>query len=138
MTIGDASVPLHRAVVAKLKADGGVMAIVGDRVYDDPPPSPVKPYITLGPMDVIPEVAQEYEGSETSMQVDAWVAGPGGNGARQLGRAIRAALHEANLTLTEDQRLISLTVEMTRYLEEPDGVSKHVAVTLSALTEPSA
>ena len=137
MSFGDPSVSLHRAIIAGLKADAGMIAIVGDRVYEDPPATPVKPYVTTGPMDVVPEVADEYEGSTTTFQVDGWAEGPGGNSMRQLGRAIRTALHEVQLTLTENQRLVSLTVEMTRYMKEPDGITRHVVVTGTALTEPS-
>lgn len=138
MSVGDASVSIHRAIIARLLAHAGVAGIVGARVYEDPPAGVAKPYITTGPMDVLTEVAEEYEGSTTTFQIDGWAEGPGGHTMRLLGREIRAALHENNLVLVEDQRLVSLTIEQTRYLREPDGITRHVAVTGTALTEPSA
>lgn len=138
MTTADASLPLQKAVVAALKNAVAVSALVATRIYDTPPPTPAKPYVSMGPFDIITELADEYEGSETSIQVDAWSAGPSTVEIKQIGRAIRATLHNATLTLDENQRLVSLTVEQIRYLREPDGLTQHAAVTVRALTEPSA
>lgn len=135
MTVADASLPLQKAIVAALKAASTPAA---GRVFDAISPSAAKPYISLGPFDVLTEQADEYEGSETTIQIDAWSAGPGSVEVKQLGRAIRAALHNATLTLEENQRLVSLTVEQIRYLRDPDGITQHAAVTVRALTEPSA
>lgn len=138
MTTADASLPLQKAIVAALKGAGAVSAIVAARVYDTPPTVPTKPYLSMGPFDVLTDEADEYEGSETTLQVDAWSGGPGSVEVKQLGRAIRATLHQAVLTLDENQRLVALTVEQIRYLREPDGLTQHAAVTVRALTEPSA
>ncbi len=138
MSDGDATLPLQKAIVAALRGDMPVAALVGTKVYDNVPTAPVKPYISIGPIDVLTEVADEYEGSETTIQIDGWSAGPKSVEVKQLGRAIRTALHEQNLELAEDQRLVSLIVEQIRYLPEPDGISQHVAVSVRALTEPSA
>lgn len=39
---------LLAALHAALAADEGVGALVGARIYDDPPPERVFPYVTLG------------------------------------------------------------------------------------------
>jgi len=137
MTFADASLPLQKAIVAALKADPAVAAIVAARVYDVPPAAPVKPYISLGPFDVLTEVASNYEGSDTSIQIDGWSAGQGSVEVKQLARAIREALHEKEFTLDEDQRLVALTIDQTRYLRELDGITQHAAVTARARTEPA-
>lgn len=138
MSDGDATLPLQKAIVAALKEATPVSALVGAKVYDNVPKSPEKPYVSIGPVDVLTEVADEYEGSDISFQIDGWSAGPKSVEVKQLGRAIRTALHEQSLELDENQRLVSLIVEQVRYLPEPDGISQHVAVTVRALTEPSA
>lgn len=138
MSDGDATLPLQKAIVAALKGSSAVAGIIGAKVYDNVPKSPEKPYISIGPIDVGTDVADEYEGSDTAFQIDGWSAGPKSVEVKQLGRAIRTALHEQALTLDEDQRLVSLTVDQVRYLPEPDGISQHVAVSVRALTEPSA
>jgi hypothetical protein len=134
MTTADASLPLTKAINDALKAAG----VAGGRVYDGAPASPQKPYTTIGPMDVLTEAADEYEGSDTTLQVDAWSAGPGSVEIKQIGRLIRATLHEATLTLEEHQRLVSLTVDQIRYLREPDGITQHAAISVRARTEPTA
>ena len=137
MSFGDASLPLQKAIVDALKADAAVAALVGARVYDVPPPAPEKPYISLGPFDALTEVAAEYEGSETTMQIDGWAAGQGSVEIKQLGRAIRAALHEKDFALEDNQRLVALVIDQLRYLREPDGITQHVAATARARTEPA-
>lgn len=136
--MSDATLPLRKAIIAALKADAGVTALVGTRIYDVAPTGPVKPYITFGPVDVVTEVASEYEGSETSLQLDAWSAGPSSEESNRIGRAVRGALHEKELILSDNQRLVSLTVESVRYLRDNDGIAQHAVVTMQALTEPSA
>lgn len=134
MTVADASLPLQKAIVAALKTAG----IASARVYDVPPATPTKPYVSMGPVDVLTEEADEYEGSDTSIQIDAWSAGPGSVEIKQVGRAIRAALHEQELSLEENQRTVSLTIDQVRYLREPDGITWHAAITARARTEPTA
>jgi hypothetical protein len=45
---GVSSLDLQKAVVARLKADAGVTALVGQRIYDRVPPDAVFPYVSLG------------------------------------------------------------------------------------------
>lgn len=139
MSAADASLPLQKAILAALKADPTVNGLVGGRIYDNVPATATMPYISFGPFDVLTEEADEYEGSDTSLQIDAWSGGGATVGSvqvKQIGRAIRDVLHEANLTLDEDQRLVALTVDVIRYLRELDGITQHAAVTVRARTEP--
>lgn len=136
--MSDASLPLQKAIVAALKAHAGLTALVGGRVYDGVPRSAAKPYVSYGPSDVLTEEADEYEGFDESLQIDAWSAGPGRVEIKKIGRAIHDALHETALSLDESQRLVALTVEQVRYLTEPDGLTQHAAVAVRARTEPTA
>lgn len=137
MTVADASLSLQKAIVAYLKADPVVVSLVGDRIYDAVPAGAAKPYISMGPFDVLTVSAEDYEGSEVTIQVDGWSEGPASVTIKRLGRAIRSALHEAQLVLDEDQRLAFIVVDIIRYMREPDGVTHHAAVTVRARTEPS-
>ena len=97
---------------------------------------------SLGPFDVTPEVADEYEGGDITFQIDGWSRGSGALVASieimQIGRLIHGALHEQTLTLDEDQRMVALTVEQVRYSRDPDGITEHAIVTVRARTEPTA
>jgi hypothetical protein len=137
--MSDASLALQKAIVAKLKADAGVAAIVGARVYDGVPATPEKPYIKYGRSDLAPELADGYLGFDESIQIDAWSAGPSQVQAKQIGSAIRSALHNAVLTLENGQRLVSLEVSGTNgVIPEPDGITQHTVVTVLARTEQTA
>lgn len=45
---------VQEALVARLRADAGVVALVGARVYDEPPEAVAFPYIRLGTVDLAP------------------------------------------------------------------------------------
>jgi len=49
--------PLHKAIVAALKADAAVIARFGDRVYDTPPKEPVTPWVRIGEILEVRELA---------------------------------------------------------------------------------
>lgn len=138
----DASLPLQKAVVAVLKSDAALQTLIGTgasaRVFDNVPTTAAKPYISLGPTQLNAEIAAEYEGSEERFQVDAWSAGPGKVEVKRIGRAIHTALNGVPLTLDENQRLVLIEIEQTRYLTEPDGITQHAALIFVAHTEPSA
>ena len=50
MSVSDASLELQKAIVAALKADAGVDALVGTRIYDAVPMNATKPYVELWPV----------------------------------------------------------------------------------------
>nr|MBA3570571.1 DUF3168 domain-containing protein [Pyrinomonadaceae bacterium] len=50
--MSDASLELQKAIVAALRSAAGVTAIVGQRIYDQPPASPAFPYTSIGPGQV--------------------------------------------------------------------------------------
>ena len=129
----DASLPLHKAILTALKA----VPVASGRVYDGVPVSPAFPYVSLGPFDALTEEADEYEGSDTTIQIDAWSRTPGSVEIKQIGRQIRETLHEAALSLDENQRLVAMTVDQVRYTRDPDGLTHHAIVTVRARTEPT-
>jgi hypothetical protein len=131
----DPSLELQKAIVAALKADPAVNAIVAGRVYDGVPANAVKPYVSFGPFQLLPEHADCLNGGEAIIQLDGWAAGPSTVQVKQLGAAIANALDFAPLALDLPQQLVELTVEQTQYLRDPDGITAHAVVTLHAFTE---
>ena len=136
MPIADSSLPLQKAVVAALKADAGVAALVNGRVYDSVPNNAVKPYVSMGPFQVLPEDADCSEGVAVIMQVDAWASGPDSVQVKRLGAAIAKVLHQAELALDEGQRLVLMAIETIQYLRDPDNITAHGVITVRSLTEP--
>lgn len=133
----DPSLAMQAALVARLKAVGAVTSIVGQRVYDAVPTDAVKPYVNLAQPQVIPDKATCVDGSEVSYPVHGWTTGPQSVAIKQLGKAVVDALDEYDLTVT-GHRVVVFELEQLRYLDDPDGITKHFVAVFRALTEPSA
>ncbi len=136
MSVADSALELQKAIVATLKADAAVNAIIAGRIYDAVPQNAALPYVSLGPFDLVPEVGDCIDGATMFIQLDGWAAGPDTVQVKRLGAAIAAALDEATLTLDAPQRLVEMTLERTQYLRDPDGITAHAAMTIRAATEP--
>jgi hypothetical protein len=137
--MSDGALPLQKALVARLKADAAVSAIVGGRVYDVVPANATLPYLSFGPFQQVPVRADQYRGYVTSVQIDGWSAGQnlGSVQAKRLVAAVEDALDQAELSLDENQRLVLLQIEAVRVLTDVDGIKQHAIITLSAHTEPT-
>ena len=98
--MSDPSLELQSAIVTKLKADSGVMAIVGARVYDEVPAGATFPYISLGDSQVLPDKAECIDGTEVYFTVDGWTRDKTFPMVKQLSKAIVAALDDQPLTVT--------------------------------------
>lgn len=133
----DAVLPLQKAVKVAL-ANAAAVAAITPRFFDPPLKDAQKPYFSPGPIQLLTENAQDYAGGDVSFQLDAWSSDATAVEIKRLGRAAHDALNGAELTLEDDQRLVNLTVDQTRYLRAPDGVTWHMAMILRARTEPSA
>ena len=137
MPFVDPSLPLQKALVAKLTADPTITSMAGARVYDAVPMNATRPYVSFGPFQLLPEHGDCLDGGEAFIQLDAWCNGPDTVECKRLGTAIATCLDEAALTL-DDNRLVLLEIEQTQYLRDPDGITAHCVVSLRALTDPIA
>jgi len=135
--IADSSLPLQKAIVARLKADATVSAMINGRIYDAVPVSAAKPYVSFGAFQVLPEEADCSEGVSVVIQLDGWAAGPDTVEVKRLGAAIARSLRWAEMPLDEDQRLVIMNIEEVSYLRDPDGITTHAIVTVRAQTEPT-
>lgn len=134
--IVDPTLPMQNAFVLALKADSDVAALVGTRVYDLPPPTPVKPYVTVGDVQVLPDRADCIDGVELSVTLHLWSQTATSIQVKQLGKAVIEALDVAELGVT-GHRLVLLELEQAQYLRDPDGITQHGVVVFRALTEPT-
>jgi hypothetical protein len=132
----DASLPVQRAIRDRLIADATVNGLVVGQIFDGVPLKAVKPYLSFGPSDMLPDVADCLEGGEITLQIDGWAQGPDTVQAKRLGAAVSRSLHWAEMPLDEEQRLLVMQVEQVQYLRDPDGITAHAVITVRALTEP--
>lgn len=136
----DPTLELQKAIFETLHDSTAVQALIGDvsppRIYDKVSPTAVKPYISLGQPQVLPDKADCIDGAEVSFQVDGWAEGPQSVAIKRLGAAISGALDGVEFVLP-NHRTVLCELEQMQYLDDEDGFTKHVAVTLRILTEPT-
>jgi hypothetical protein len=137
MSYADPSLQLQKAIVAALKADAGVNAIIGGRIYDAVPGGAVKPYVSFGAFQLLPEHGDCLDGGEAIVTLDGWASGPDTVQVKQLGTAIAKALDMAPIALETGQRLVEMSIEQTQYMRDPDGLTAHAVITVHAWTEPA-
>lgn len=132
----DPSLPLQDALVAALRADGALPAVVGGRVFDQAPANPIFPYVTLGDGQVLPDKAECIDGVEIFLQVDVWSRKVGYAEAKQIAAAAIAALDDQALTVAGFNVTV-FELSSVQYLRDPDGLTRHAAITFRGLLESS-
>lgn len=127
---------LQKAIYGALVADTGVVAALGGaRIYDDVPRGAVFPYVTFGPVTTRDWSTGTEQGAEHTLTLRAWSKNGGAREVHLVLDAVRAALHEAALTLT-GHRLVSLRHEMSDAAREGDGETWQGIARFRAVTEP--
>lgn len=107
----------------------------GVRLYDMAPPDAAFPFASFGPFDAVDDGAQDLEAQQITVQMDVWTSDQGRLApCRVLVGQLRALLHEATGTL-EDGALVQMRVEQTRTKLDPDGVTGHGVLVVTADVE---
>jgi hypothetical protein len=91
---------LQAALVARLRADAGVSALVAARVYDEPPDGAALPLVRVGTLDVAPERMDGCTDEAIIFSIEAHSRPIAGRvEASRIAHAIRVALDEVSLTV---------------------------------------
>lgn len=135
--MNDPSLELQDALIVVLRGNTPLAAIVGARSYDSVPPDANKPYVNLGQPQVLPDQADCVDGAETFFPIHGWATGPQSVVIKQLGKAIAGAVDGVELAL-QGHRTVLCEVDQIQYLDDPDVDTKHVVVSVRALTESTA
>lgn len=132
-----ASFALQAAIFAALSADSGLAALAGTppRLYDDVPPRPSYPYVTLGQSSERDWSADSDPGAEHVLTLHVWSKAAGRKEALAIAAAIHSVLQDAPLSLA-GHRLINLRHEISEARRDPDGETIHGLVRFRAVTEP--
>jgi hypothetical protein len=136
----DPATEIIQKVIAALRADTAVAAIVGTKVLDRPPhkdndPSVTSPYISFGPHDTTTDELYDcLDLVDLNFQIDAWSWGGTGAYSRaivsDIASAVRKALHRRNIVLASGSTA-ELLHRQTRFLRDPDGTN-HAALTFES------
>lgn len=139
--MGSVVLELQGAIVALLKADSGVANIVGNRVYDHVPRNPVTetvtaqfPFVGFASSDERSDVIDCIDAIDLSLDIDCWSREPGFPEVRRLAHAVRAVLHDADISLSENG-LALIQHRQTRTFRDPDGLTSHAVLTFEAALE---
>lgn len=121
----DASLPLQAAVVAALKEDPGLAALIGERVYDRVPAKPVAPYVTIGDAQIVDDSSACLSLAEYSLQVDVWSEAVGYPEVKEIG-AIAARVLDAALPM--DGFAVVIHRVGVRYVRERDNLTSRAII----------
>lgn len=137
----DASYELQVAIVGRLKGFQALADLIGNRVYDEVPRDSAGkalvanfPYVSFGPDQALPDNFECITGSEIFIQIDAWSRAVGFAEVKKIANAVRLALHNQELSLTENA-LVSFEFDGRRVFRDPDGKTSQAAITFRAVVE---
>lgn len=130
---------LQAAIVAALTDSDDLTAIIGTRIYQDAPPGNWPgPYVTIGEGQVLDASDECLDAVDVVAVIHAWSRKPPGFiEVKRMAWAIKSALHNATLTL-ENNTCFSIMLESAITMRDPDGVTKHAALSFRARIEPAA
>lgn len=121
-------------------ADLEIVAIVGDRVYDDPPANPATPWVRIGETFSMREDATCVDVAYTDLTIHVWsvIGGKAANSA--LCDRIGRALHETSLSDfpaidPSGEIVVELEHRSNQTFTDQDGRTQHGVVTVRAITE---
>ncbi|MEH6522572.1 DUF3168 domain-containing protein [Sulfitobacter sp.] len=127
---------LQAALIAALKADGGISALVGVRIYDEPPQNALRPYISIGGIELRPLRSDCGRAATVTFGIEAH-SRPDTSGrgeATECAEAIVSALDQAPL------EVVGFTVIQMHWLTQSverdvDGKSYTAIATFSTILD---
>ena len=127
---------LQKALVSALKADAGISALVGARVYDQPPQSATRPFVRIGGIEPRPLRTDGKAAASLTFGIEAH-SRPVTSGrveATRCAEAIASALDGADLTVT-GYEAVFVDWQTQTVAQDSDGQSYTAIVAFSALLD---
>jgi len=84
---------LQKAVVDILMGDSTLMAMVGDRVYQDVPDGALYPYIVIGDSQDSDDSVQCLDASEIFFDIHVWTEEPGYKEVKKISARVKRLIH---------------------------------------------
>lgn len=125
---------LTAAIVPLLKADSGLAALIGGRVYDAVPQDAPFPYVALGSAWETQDDADCLVALEIGFRINVWSRAVGFPEARGIAHRVRAVLHQAEIDLREGA-LAMMEHRRTDMVRAPDGLTSQAAIEFAAVIE---
>ena len=132
--MSEAALALQAAMLACLRADEAVTAVVGDRIFDAAPRNAAFPYLAFGPARASDWSTGTESGTEQLLTLHVWSKAKGRREVLAVMEAIRARLADAALTL-DDHHLVNLRLEFAEARYDDDLSVHHGLLRFRAVTE---
>lgn len=133
------ALPLQSALVAALRADADISALVAGRIYDEPPDTPVRPFLRVGNIEPAPLRTTCGRGERIVFSVEAYsrpASSVGRTEATRLAAAVVEALDEKRGALAiAGATVIDLTWSGQTVEREGDGKSYSAIIVFDALID---
>ena len=126
---------LQKALIAHLRGDAAVQALLGEpvRIWDQPPAEPGFPHLLIGRSESRP-VGADGCGIEHTLSLNCVSRFGGTEEARAICAAVRSRLHEAALE-ADGVRTISLRVTFADVFRTGDLRRTYAVIRVRAVTE---
>lgn len=133
--MADRSLELAAAVYATLAGNAALTAVLGGtgRIHDHVQPGSPLPYVTIGDGQAADYGGSDVDAQEHTLTIDCWSETPSSLELRRIMAAVRAALHDADLTLSAG-RCANIRQESSQTLRDPDGITHHGVLRFRAVT----
>lgn len=126
---------LQKALVARLKAEIGVTALVSGRVYDEPPQAVTRPFIRIGGIEVVPLRADCVSAATVTFGIEAHSRPVAGRvEATRCIEAVVAALDGFALSVT-GYTTVTLRWRTSTATQEDDGQSYTAVAAFTAVLD---
>ncbi|MCX5493077.1 DUF3168 domain-containing protein [Kaistia dalseonensis] len=129
-----AALDLQTALIARLRTDLDLAALVGARIHDVAPRGTAFPYLTLGDAGQADWSSGTEAGGDIRLSLHVWSRAAGKREAWTIAGVVMRILHDAPLALDTHQ-LVLLRVTYAEVRRDPDGLTQHGVVQLAALVE---
>lgn len=136
----DYDLAMQAAIVAALKSDAGVTALVGQRIYDEPVKPIVYPYVHIPEINDSPWDTTCTEGATVGIGIHVYSRSPAGSEeVKRIAGAVRKALHRNEAALTvENLNLVELIYQTRVTDRDPEGRGFTSRMAFQALLEAPA
>lgn len=128
-----------RALAAAMRAaclsHSPLQALLAGRVFDEPPPDAVFPYVTFGRFESEPADSASAEAMQHVVTLHVWSRHGGRAETLDIVAGLRSALHHAPLNIAGG-RVVLVSAQFSDVFRSGDGITTHGVLRLRAITEP--
>jgi len=129
--------PLQAALVAELKGDSALIALLGGRqaVYDQPPEGEAYPYIRVGDHLSIPDNDLTSFGRQVTVTLHIWTKVRSNKPGQDIAARIVELLdHQPDALTVTGHRVVSIRAEFDQALTDPDPQIRHHVLRFRVIT----